>query len=366
MNPVDPVDPVDPVGPPEPTPIQSFCLSGMSTNPCNTGDGAFSLGAGADVYDQVLNMSESQARAALNALSGEIYASVKALMLRNTNQVRAAALARLRDSEDDELWVEVLSGEAKLKGHRGAASLSSREAGILVGMDRRYGDWRAGAFAGYSQSDFDVDHRNSSGDADNIHVGVYGGKTWNQTTLRAGLTHSWHDITIERRALGQKLEGDRDARSVQAFVEVGHRIGEGTQWVEPFAGLAWVNHKADGVREKGGSAALDVKGGDSDVGFTTLGVRGGAALDTASPARVYASFGWQHAFGDTDPESRQAFDGGERFTVHGTSMVRNAAVVEAGVSMGLSENAKLSLGYSGQFGGGNWAQTGQMRVSVRF
>src|SRR5690606_24911951 len=115
--------------------------------------------------------------------------------------------------------------------------------------------------------------------------------------------------------------------------------------------------------ENGGSAALEVQRDDSDVGFTTLGVRGGAAL---SAVHLYGSLGWQHAFGDINPESRNALTGGEAFTVYGTTVADNAAVVEAGVNMHLSENANLTLGYTGQFGGGNHAQTGQLRVDVRF
>src|SRR5690606_3482079 len=179
--------------------------------------------------------------------------------------VRNAALARLREHAGDALWVEVLGGESKFDGHHGAATLDNRETGLLVGVDRRYGDWRAGAFLGYSDSDFDVDRRDSSGQADSYHAGVYGARSWGANTVRAGLAYSWHDVETERHAFGQKLEGQRDAHSAQAFVEASHRIGEDRGWFEPFAGLAWVNQQVDRMQENGGSAALEVQRDDSDV-----------------------------------------------------------------------------------------------------
>ena len=43
--------------------VSSFCLPGQTANQCATGNGAFSLGAGNSVYDQLLNMSAAQAAA---------------------------------------------------------------------------------------------------------------------------------------------------------------------------------------------------------------------------------------------------------------------------------------------------------------
>ncbi|WP_163413601.1 autotransporter outer membrane beta-barrel domain-containing protein, partial [Escherichia coli] len=65
-------------------------------------------------------------------------------------------------------------GSGESNGH--AASLESTTGGFLIGADTQIADnWRLGLLAGYSHTSFKVDDRNSSGDSDNYHLGVYGG-----------------------------------------------------------------------------------------------------------------------------------------------------------------------------------------------
>ena len=59
--------------------------------------------------------------------------------------------------------------------------------------------------------------------------------------------------------------------------------------------------------------------------------------------------GWQHAFGDTDPQATMRFaDGATPFTVYGVPIAEDALLLEAGLSYGLSAAATLSLAYTGQ------------------
>ncbi|MEM5474702.1 autotransporter domain-containing protein, partial [Hoeflea sp. AS60] len=59
---------------------KSFCLSGMSTNQCAAGDGAYSLSSGS-LFNAVLNLSSTQAPIAVDQLSGEIHASVQTALI---------------------------------------------------------------------------------------------------------------------------------------------------------------------------------------------------------------------------------------------------------------------------------------------
>src|SRR5690606_17125733 len=114
-----------------------------------------------------------------------------------------------------------------------------------------------------------------------------------------------------------------------------------------------------------GSAALSASGHSNKVTTATLGVRALHELKLgAYEGRLHATLGWRHADGDLAPESRFAFDGGERFTVAGAPIAGNAALIEFGAQLLLTRNASLSVGYSGQFGDGNREHTG--RVSLRW
>lgn len=62
--------------------------------------------------------------------------------------------------------------------------------------------------------------------------------------------------------------------------------------------------------------------------------------------------GWRHAIGDTTPLSRYSFTGSDAFTIAGVPIAEDAAVIEAGVDLNLSDKARLGLSYQGQFGSG--------------
>lgn len=69
-------------------------------------------------------------------------------------------------------------------------------------------------------------------------------------------------------------------------------------------------------------------------------------------ATLTGMMGWRHAFGDTIPESTHAFSAGDAFTVAGTPIARNGAVVEAGVDLDLTPTATFGLAYQSRFASG--------------
>ena len=254
------------------------------------------------------------------------------------------------------------------QGDANAASIDGREYGFLAGLDGLVaGDWTVGALAGYTRSHFNVNDRLSSGDSDNLHLGAYGGRVWGQLGFRAGLANTWHFIDTQRSAIGQTLNGDYTARTFQASGELGYRFDRRTAWLEPFANAAYVNHHTGSFAETGGAAALNVRNGDSDTGFTTLGLRSANQFvvgNTVATAR--GTIGWRHAFGDIVPVSTNSFVGGAAFTIAGAPIAQDAAVLEAGLDFRLSDMVMLGFGYAGQFAGTANSQSGRMKLSANF
>jgi len=76
--------------------------------------------------------------------------------------------------------------------------------------------------------------------------------------------------------------------------------------------------------------------------------------------------GWRRAFGDVTPQSTLAFATGNAFTIAGVPIARDAAVVEAGLDLNLSPDARLGLSYNGQFGSGIQDNGFKANLSVRF
>jgi fibronectin-binding autotransporter adhesin len=337
-------------------------------------------GASQALYNKLLVLDAASARTAFDALSGEIYASATTALVEDSRFIRDAATNRIRAafdgvaassipvmaygeggpqstaalSEQFSIWGTGFGSWGSTDSNGNAASLDRSTGGFLIGADAIVVDnWRLGLLAGYSHTSFSVDDRNSSGDSDNYHLGVYGGSQWGNLGFRAGAAYSWHNIGTSRSVVfpgfTNNLSADYDAATAQVFGEFGYRIDTNRVAFEPFANLAYVNFRNDSFNESGGAAALAGSKTTTDTTFTTLGLR--ASTDfvlggMTSTAR--GMLGWRHAFGDTTPESNLAFTGSNAFVISGAPIAEDALALEAGLDFKLSSRATLGISYNGQ------------------
>ncbi len=109
----------------------------------------------------------------------------------------------------------------------------------------------------------------------------------------------------------------------------------------------------DAFNETGGSgvAALAGSSNTDDVGYSTLGAR--AATNYLLPNGMMltprASLAWQHAFGAVTPTAALAFQStGAAFGIAGVPLARDAALVEAGLDLQVTAQAKVGVVYAGQ------------------
>lgn len=380
-----------------------FGQVGMTRNQISTGSGVESLGAGAAVYDAVLNLSDAQARAAFDQLAGEVHASARRVMVEDSRFAREAAIDRLRAAFDGvgavlspvmtyvdgapvavaantdrfALWGRGFGSWGSFRGDANAASTKRDIGGFFLGGDSPVADmFRLGLLGGYSRSSFNIGGRHSSGISDNYHAGLYGGTQWGHLALRAGGAYTWHDLSTSRfvafPGFADVLKSNYNARTAQVFGEFGYRIDAGRTpfgvlALEPFANLAHVSISTDGFTETGGAAALSGAGKTTATTFTTLGLRASSAFTLSGvTATAKGMVGWRYASGDVTPLSTLAFAGGDPFTIAGVPVARNAAVIEAGLSFNLSPTAALGISYGGQFASGALDQSVKANFDVRF
>lgn len=359
----------------------AFCDVAATFNQCSTGNGLETTGVGNPVYDAVAALpDEDSAGRALDGLSGEIHASARSALIEDSAHVRDAATARIRAAFEgvgtvslpvmaygpdgaeiapaatDRLaaWGQAFGSWGSFDSDGDAAKLDHDTGGLLLGMDGFVTEnWRLGLIAGYSHSSFDAGERASSGSSDNYHLGLYAGTRWGNLGFRSGLAYSWHDVETNRAVsfpgFADGLSADYNAGTFQAFGELGYRIDTAAAAFEPFADLAYVSLSTEGFTEKGGAAALTSHSQTTDVTFTTLGIRAATGFDLGGMrATARGMLGWRHAFGDTTPLATLAFAGADDFTVAGTPIAENAAVIEAGLDLGLTDTASFGVAYQGQ------------------
>ncbi|GGL29525.1 autotransporter domain-containing protein [Caulobacter rhizosphaerae] len=359
---------------------RSFASVGATANQSAVGAALDGLPASSALAAAALMLpDETSAQVALDQLAGTGRASAKAVLVADSRFPRQAALARLRDGgEGAAVWGDVFGTRGAFDGGDEATTLKRDLGGVLFGIDAPIGGWRLGVLAGYGRSDAKARDRSYATESDDYHLGVYGGRATGPLAFRAGAALAWHDLSARRAVafsgFSDTLVSEGDARTAQAFGEVGYRIpagtfGKGAATLEPFAALAYVSLDADGAAETGGGAALTSLDDKTNVTFATLGAHLASDFDLG-PGRALTGRGtlaWRHASGDVDPTATAAFTaGGPAFTVTGLPIEKDALVVEVGLSAEVSARVRLSLSYDGQFADKSTDQSLRGGVSLRF
>jgi outer membrane autotransporter protein len=376
----------------------SFASVAMTPNQIAAAGGADSLGAGNALYDAIFALGiASEAQTAFDAISGEIHASAKGMLLEDSRFVRDAATNRISaafgnsgaaalpvmaygeggpemvaaDTDRFAVWGQAFGSWGETDSDGNAAAFDRSTGGLLAGIDGLVGNWRAGLLGGYSHASFDADDRHSSGDSDSYHLGLYGGTDWGAVAFRTGAAYSWNSLSTKRLVafdgFADQLSAGYDASTAQVFGELAYKLDANRLKFEPFANLAYVSVHTDGFTEKGGDAALTSQSSNADATFTTLGLRASTDLGLGGiKATAHGTLGWRHAFGDVTPTSTFAFAGGDAFTIAGVPVARDNVVVEAGFDLQMSANATLGLSYAGQFGAHATDNGAKANLNVRF
>ncbi|WP_198033039.1 autotransporter domain-containing protein [Methylosinus sp. PW1] len=361
-------------------------------------------GAAALLANSLTYASQDQIARSFDQLSGEAYASVKGVLLDDSRYARAAALDRLRgafggvaapnmpllarspektaalatealpiDLDKLVFWGQGFDAHGSSNGSRaGAAGVSHSATGFFLGFDApAFHNWRIGAYGGYDHANLSVSARSSSGKSDAFHAGLFAGGQWGAFGLRLGASYSGHDIDI-RRSISFAGLSDQPWRRFgaglyQLFGEAAYGVDAGFLALEPFAGLALTRLHTNGFREFGGVAALATRGGDTDIAFTTLGLRFSKSLSLfEAPLAIGGSAAWRHAMGAVTPLSFASLAGGGDFSVAGAPIDRDAFLVEPGVDLAVMPNASLGVHYVGQFGNRTNSRGVKGAMTVKF
>ena len=379
---------------------RSLTAAAQTANQLNTAAGLGTLPASGALSTAILNLpSDAAARVAFDQLSGEVHASIKSVLISDSQFLRDAAFGRLRSASGSPgtamaptvaqaeceaatscatmdrvtFWTRAFGSWGRWNSDGNAATLWRDTGGFFLGADIPVIEdrGRVGLLVGYSRSSFQVSDRNSSGTSDNFHLGFYGGTQWGDLSLRLGVAQTWHTLSTSRSiafpGFTDTTKGNYTAGTTQVFGELGYGLRMGWASFEPFANVGYVSLRTDGFSETGGAAALSSWGSVANATFTTLGMRASTDFTLGNVNAVAkASAGWRHAFGATTPAATFAFAGGGPFNVLGVPIAQDAAVIEAGFDFRLAPNATLGISYGGQFGSGTLDQSVRGNLSIKF
>lgn len=277
----------------------------------------------------------------LNSRYGSAYSS-------GTSPRQAAGTA-----DSGRVWIQALGHGGKVDRDFDS-TLKHATQGLVMGADWRLNEqWHVGLVGGQSQTRLDA--RQYEGDLDSWHLGAYAVRQDGPFSLRLGATYASHDGDSKRRVafngFSDRLKGNYDANTQQAFAELAVNIGRHNASLEPFASVGYQRYQRNSYRENGGDAALKVFGQTRDNLSSTFGLRTAKInrLNNGMTLTPRFSAGWKHTFGEIENDTRQQLvKGGKRFEIAGAALDRNSLSVDAGLDLGLSANHTVGVGLTGE------------------
>jgi len=383
----------------------SFCLEGSTANQCAAGDALFALGAGNAGFDLFQGLSEADAPAALDAISGEAHASMLnvleqsfAALGQTVNRRTAAGLsgagaaagplgyAATRENvgvsaiEDATAkgtarpWLGALGSYGQLNGDGNAAAIEWSTGGLALGYENEIalgaGTGFGGVALGYQHGQGIVTARNSDTAFDSLSAATYGGWSDGGSTLLGSLSvgagHVATDRTIAIGNSTQVAHADYWVQSASLQLEASHafELGQGFS-IAPLGTveLGWLGHS--GFTETGaGAFDLTTQASGTLNAAAGLGLSVGqtVALENGTLALEVRALYEQSLTGTSTSQSFSFADGTTPFTISGAPADGNWVRVGGGLAFELSNGLSLGASYDGRFSANG--QTHQASASL--
>ena len=341
-----------------------FEAFGNTANQMAAGGGVTSGGVSSAMFVRLATLvaDATPIQPALDALSGEIHATLLASQFEGALIARRTVLDHMRADnavlgEGWSFWGQVAGDWGSADGNGNAAGSTRSGVDVTLGADTRLSDnWRGGIEGGYSSNQLNVTARASDADVRSGHIGAYAYGRYDAYALRAGASYGFGTARTQRSVnftgFSDSVSASQDASSFQLFGEAGYDIVLERITIQPFVGLAWTQLNAGAFRETGGGAAVSGTAREMDNGYFTAGTQ----LFTESfdfsggSLKPLLRAGWQHSFTNTAASRSLSFIAtGQSFTVMGTPLDEDRALLDIGATLGLG-NSQLSLVYSGALG----------------
>lgn len=276
------------------------------------------------------------------------------------------------------VWTRVFGDWSNLNSSGGNAGYSSTGGGVLVGADYLVTPKAVvGLAGGYQNNNLNFSDGAGSGSVKSWSLTAYGDYDFGKLYVSGLAGYAWQTYTTDRfiyvpSVLAANAHSVRDGDSISASAETGYTVDlPAAVTLQPYLGLAYTYASTDGAQETGaGLFNLSISDADQNSLRSTLGLRVSKPLQFDSGMKFTPSveLGWRHEFLDTNAQLNQALTAapGATFSVNGTSVSRDSAVVGGGVAVNIAKAVDVSLEYRGQFNSDYQDNLGGLKVRVKF
>jgi T5SS/PEP-CTERM-associated repeat protein/autotransporter-associated beta strand protein len=345
----------------------------------------------ATVLDALNSLDGDGARAAFNAMSGEVYGSLATIAIENNdrflrtiaNRMRTESMANNADfaAADDcreqslvyvnrksscfdsiknrlsgwTTWFDSYGIGASIAGNGNASGLGYSTGGMAVGMERYLDDRTLFGFGGgYASSKTTLDARSDWGSIDGGQCVVYVRRDNGCNYLTGAFAYGYNNYAAKRHINFSTIDRTANAsyggNNYSSYFEVGRNIYGSYANLQPFAALESIGVQQNAFSEQNAdSIDLQVNTLKTSALRGLLGTRilnyyrtGMGRLLTLD-----ASAAWRHEFLDDSHILDASFVGqtGGAFAVSGVNVDRDAAIFGVGMKYALSDNSSLYANY---------------------
>jgi outer membrane autotransporter protein len=273
-------------------------------------------------------------------------------------------------------WAAGFDSNSSLRGEAdsGSATQSRRTGGGAAGIDYQVNpNLLIGAAAGGSSSSFSVPDRATSGNLDGAHLGTYGVARRGSWYAAGTLALSAFDNRISRTIAGVGTSELVTGRFGSDLVSGRFELG----WTRRFNGFSVTPFAAVQVSElwqRGYTETGTQLGGAAGVNGLSYAARDVSSLPTFLGAQLdsrvvlangmvwspFARLSWVHEFEPTrDITASFIALPGSSFSVDGPRAVSDAARVDLGSKLAISQNAALFGSFDGEFSDRSRSYTGK-------
>jgi uncharacterized protein with beta-barrel porin domain/membrane-associated phospholipid phosphatase len=336
--------------------------------------GTYGTSGTALLTNLIQNNTPASAPGAFNSLSGEGLAGQQQAVLNANDLFTSTVMDVARGGLTSDaivqtgsrrVWATGFGQSASLDGSAGAgsASWSSTLAGFAAGTDYRFDNGlTVGLAGGYSDVNFSVSNRSTSGDSTGGHVALYAIQRFGAAYLTGVFDAGFFQNNTNRLALGTSATSSFRSTEVLGRAEAGRAFAFAPVTVTPFAGFQVAGlYDASFIESGGNNAALGVN--SRSVGSQKLYL--GGQVDTTQAfggvsLTPYARLAWEHEFStDRSVNATLLALPGSNFTVYGAPAVSDAARVQAGVKLNINQSLGVYAGFDGSFSGSGNSYAGK-------
>jgi len=225
--------------------------------------------------------------------------------------------------------------------------------GGILGVDHVFSEeWLAGVAMQITTDDIDFQQSTDNASVDSIEVGAYASYGDTRFYVNANTSFIWHDFKVHRDLDNGGAFASYNGTTVSGYAEAGRIFEYDGLRIQPILGASFAHLQTDGYSEHGGAVSLlSVEEADFTTFKSLLGARFALPFELESGRKIVpeARAVWAHEFADDHSafwaRLQAAGPGSDPFQVKGRSYPRDTAIIGAGLTAPLSDEASVTLDY---------------------